>query len=330
MPLLEAVTANLLTPAVLFFVLGVLAAVLKTDLKLPESLYVTLTVYLLVAIGFKGGVSISEAGLAKVWLPAAVAIGLGTVIPLWCYPLLRLGKLPAVDAASIAAHYGSVSAVTFIAASNYLKQIGQPAEEYAAAFLAVMESPAIILGVLLGKMALRSEGRGGSFGETIRGALHEALLGRSVFLLLGALLAGYLSGKRGYDATAGFFVTPFQGVLTLFLLEMGTVAGRRLGDLRKAGPFLLAFGLVMPLLHGFIGAGAGKSAGLSLGGCTLLAALAASASYIAAPAAMRLSLPDANPTLSLTAALAITFPFNVTLGIPLYLQMARWWMGNTP
>ncbi len=330
MPLHEAITANLLTPAVLFFVLGVLAAVLKTDLKLPEPLYVTLTVYLLVAIGFKGGVSISEAGLAKVWLPALAAILLGTVIPLWCYPILRLGKLSAVDAASVAAHYGSVSAVTFIAATNYLSQIGEPAENYAAAFLAVMESPAIILGVLLGKMALRSDGRGGSLGETIRGALHEALLGRSVFLLLGALLAGYLSGKRGYDATAGFFVTPFQGVLTLFLLEMGTVAGRRLGDLKKAGAFLLGFGLLMPLLHGFLGAGVGIFAGLSAGGAALLGALAASASYIAAPAAMRLSLPEANPTLSLTAALAITFPFNVTIGIPLYLQMARWWMGGTP
>jgi len=327
--LLDAIAANLLTPAVLFFVLGVIAAVVKTDLKLPEPLYVTLTVYLLVAIGFKGGVSISEAGLAKVWLPALVAIALGTAIPLWSYPLLRLGRLPAVDAASIAAHYGSVSAVTFITAVNYLSQIKEPSESYAAAFLAVMESPAIIIGVLLGKLALQREGQRGSLAETIRAALHEALLGRSVFLLLGALLAGYLSGKRGYDATSGFFVTPFQGVLTLFLLEMGTVAGRRLGGLRKAGAFLLGFGLVMPLLHGFLGTGAGQLAGLSTGGCALLGTLAASASYIAAPAAMRLSLPEANPTLSLTAALAITFPFNVTIGIPLYLQMARWWMGDS-
>lgn len=327
MPLHEAIAANLLTPAVLFFVLGIIAAVVRTDLKLPEPLYVTLTVYLLVAIGFKGGVSIAEAGIARVWAPALMAVVLGAAIPLWCYPLLRLGKLSAVDSASVAAHYGSVSAVTFIAAVNYLNQIREPAENYAAAFLAVMESPAIIVGVLLGKMALRREGSAGSLGETIRGALHEAVLGRSVFLLLGALLAGYLSGKRGYDATAGFFVTPFQGVLTLFLLEMGTVAGRRLGDLRKAGAFLLGFGILMPLLHGFIGAGAGMLSGLSPGGAALMAALAASASYIAAPAAMRLSLPEANPTLSLTAALAITFPFNVTIGIPLYLQMARWWMG---
>ena len=334
MSLFDAILANLLSPPVLFFVLGVLASILRTDLKLPEALYVTLTVYLLVAIGFKGGVAIADAGVARVWLPAAAAFGLGAIIPAWSYPLLRLGKLSRVDAASIAAHYGSVSAVTFIAATNYLKQIQQPYEDYAPAFLAVMESPAIIIGVLLGKLALRAEAEPGagsmSLGRTMRDALHEAVLGRSVFLLLGALVAGFLSGKRGYEATAGFFVTPFQGVLTLFLLEMGSVAGRRLGDLRKVGAFLLAFGLVMPVVHGFVGAGLGHLVGLAAGGCALLGALAASASYIAAPAAMRLSLPEANPTLSLTAALAITFPFNVTVGIPLYYEMARWWNGSLP
>jgi hypothetical protein len=318
-----AVTTNLLSAPVLFFLLGVLAAVLKSDLKFPESIYVALTIYLLVAIGFKGGVAIANAGLAKVWWPALLALLLGALVPMWCYPLLRfVGRFSAVDAASIAAHYGSVSAVTYIAATNYLKQAGVAYEDYAAAFLAVMESPAIILGVLLGKLALRGEKAGG-LGPAVRQALHEACLGRSVFLLVGAMLVGWASGERGREATAGFFVAPFQGVLTLFLLEMGLVAGRRLGDLKKVGPFLLAFGLLMPLVHGFIGAWVGVLAGLSLGGATLLAVLAASASYIAAPAAMRLSLPEANPTLSLTAALAITFPFNVTVGIPLYYALAR-------
>lgn len=159
----------------------------------------------------------------------------------------------------------------------------------------------------------------------MRLALHEALLGRSVFLLLGSLLVGFVCGQRGMDATAGFFVTPFQGVLALFLLEMGMVAARRLGDLRKVGLFLVVFGVVMPMIHGVLGIMLGKAVGLSPGGAMLLAVLAASASYIAAPAAMRLSLPEANPTLYLTSALTITFPFNVTLGLPLYYEVARWW-----
>ena len=321
MEILNAIQANLLSPAVLFFVLGVIAAVCKSDLKFPESLYAGLTIYLLVAIGFKGGVAIHEAGLAKVWLPALAAMALGALIPLWTYPLLRrAGKFSVVDAAAIAAHYGSVSAVTFIAATNYLKAVNQPYESYATAFLAVMESPAILVGVVLGKLGVKSV-------NTDRGALkiavHEALFGRSIFLLVGALIVGSLSGKQGMDKVEGFFVTPFQGVLALFLLEMGLVAGRRLGDLKKVGAFLLGFGIIMPLMHGCLGVAVGKWAGLELGGATLLGVLAASASYIAAPAAIRMSLPDANPTYSLTSALAITFPFNITLGIPIYYEIAR-------
>lgn len=324
MDLFDALRANLLSPVVLFFVMGILASVLKSDLKFPEALYVTLTIYLLTAIGFKGGVAVSEAGLGQVWLPSLAAMLLGTVIPLWTYPVLRvLGRLSVPNAAALAGHYGSVSAVTFIAATNYLKGVGQPYESYAAAFLAVMESPAIIVGVLLGKLGAGD--RSDALGSSVRTALHEALLGRSVFLLVGALAVGVLSGQRGMAGVEAFFVTPFQGVLALFLLEMGTVAGRRLGDLRKVGPFLLAFGILAPLVHGFLGVALGHAAGLSPGGATLLGVLSASASYIAAPAAMRLSLPDANPTLYLTSSLAITFPFNITVGIPIYYAAARWW-----
>ena len=325
--LLHGLHTNLLSPPVLFFALGLLAAVLRSDLKFPEALYVALTIYLLTAIGFKGGVAIAEAGLGRVWLPTLAAMLFGALIPLWTYPVLRFaGRLAAVDAAAIAGHYGSVSAVTFIAATNFLKELGLPYEGYATAFLAVMEAPAIIVGIVLGKTALRRQGQG--TGGGLGRVLHEALLGRSVFLLVGTLLAGFLCGERGLGAVAGFFVTPFQGVLALFLLELGTVAGRRLGDLRKVGAFLVAFGIVMPLLHGTLGVLLGPAVGLSLGGTTLLAVLASSASYIAAPAAMRLSLPDANPTLSLTAALVITFPFNVTVGIPIYYAIARWWLGG--
>lgn len=329
MDFLEAVHANLATPAILFFVLGVVATFVKTDLRFPEPLYLALTVYLLAAIGFKGGVAVAAAGIGAVWLPALAAVALGATIPLWCYGILRFaGRLAPVDAAAIGAHYGSVSAVTFIAAVAYLNRLGQPFEAYASAFLAVMESPAIIVGVVLGKLA--ADGHALSLGAITRLALHEGILGRSVFLLLGSLLIGYLSGERGLEATAGFFVTPFQGILALFLLEMGMVAARRFGDLRKVGPFLLAFGVVMPVLHGAIGIALGAWTGLSLGGAVLLGVLASSASYIAAPAAIRLSLPEANPTLYLTSALAITFPFNITFGLPLYYEMARWWFALSP
>lgn len=320
---LQAIQANLLSPAVLFFALGLVAALTKSDLKFPEPLYVALTIYLLVAIGFKGGVAIAEAGIGKVWLPALAAMVLGTLIPLWTYPVLRFGgKFSSVDAAAIAAHYGSVSAVTFIAATNYLKAINQPFENYSTAFLAVMESPAILVGVVLGKLGKRTGG--GSDFSSLKTAMHEALFGRSIFLLVGALIVGWLCGKPGMEKVEPFFVTPFQGVLALFLLEMGMVAGRRVGDLRKVGPFLLAFGIVMPLLHGAIGVWLGKVAGLELGGATLMGVLSASASYIAAPAAIRMSLPDANPTYYLTSSLAITFPFNIALGIPIYYEIGRW------
>jgi len=320
MTLLEAVQNNLFSPAVLFFLLGVVAALVKTDLKFPEPLYAALTIYLLVAIGFKGGSAVAQAGLAAVWLPALGGLALGALIPLWCYPVLRWGKLSGVDAASIAAHYGSVSAVTFLAVSNFLKAGGVAFEGYMAALLAVMESPAIIVGILLGRRAMGSSAGGEKAG--LGAVLHEAVLGRSVYLLIGGLLVGYLSGARGYEATAPFFVAPFQGIVALFLLEMGFVAGRRVGDLRATGPFLISFGVVMPLINGAAGALAGTLLGLSSGGTAVMATLAASASYIAAPAAMRLSLPDARPALSLAAALAVTFPFNVTLGIPLYYEMA--------
>ena len=322
MTIVDAIQANLLSPAVLFFVLGIIASLTKSDLKFPEPLYVGMTIYLLVAIGFKGGVAIADAGLAKVWLPALAAIVLGALIPLWTYPVLRFGgKLPGVDAAAIAAHYGSVSAVTFIAATNYLQAINVPYEKYATAFLAVMESPAILIGVILGTLATKPGT--GKPKANLRTAMHEALFGRSIFLLVGALLVGALSGEAGMKKVEPFFVAPFQGVLALFLLEMGLVAGRRVGDLRKVGLFLLAFGVLVPLVNGALGVAFGKFAGLELGGATLLGVLAASASYIAAPAAIRISLPDANPTLYLTSSLAITFPFNITLGIPVYLEVAR-------
>lgn len=320
---MQILLSNLLSPTVLFFALGVTAALLRSDLKFPEALYVTLTIYLLAALGFKGGVAIHEAGLKAVVIPALAAMVLGALIPLWVYPLLRFGgKLKSVDAAAIAAHYGSVSAVTFITATNYLKGLDVPYENYASAFLAVMESPAIVVGVVLGKLNLdrASPSSGSSWGLVLK----EAMLGRSVFMLVGALVVGALCGQTGMDKVEPFFVTPFQGVLALFLLEMGIVAGGRLKEIRAVGPFLVTCGIILPLIHGFLGILIGKYAGLSLGGTTLMGVLAASASYIAAPAAIRMSLPEASPALYLTSSLAITFPFNVALGIPIYYSAARY------
>lgn len=319
-----ALLANLLSPAVLFFVLGVIATVGRSDLKFPEPLYTALTIYLLVAIGFKGGTALEQAGLSAVAVPALAAVALGALIPLWAYPCLRvLGGFSWADAAGIAAHYGSVSAVTFIAATNFLRLAEVPYEGFAPALLAVMEAPAIVVAITLGKLNSPGDSGGEPWTKTLGRTLHESVFGRSVLLLLGSMVIGWASGPRGAESTSAFFVAPFQGILSLFLLEMGMVAARRLPDLRKAGPFLVVWGIGAPLLHAVLGVLVAHAAGLSMGGAVLLGTLAASASYIAAPAAVRLALPEANPTYSLTAAIGITFPFNLAIGLPLYLEFAR-------
>lgn len=326
--ILEAIRTNLASPAVLFFLLGVIGAVVRSDLKIPEALYLGITVYLLSAIGFKGGAALSEAAFSQVWLALALAVALGVVIPLWCYPILRFGgRFSPADAAAIAGHYGSVSAVTFTAATSFLANAGRDYESYAAAFLAIMESPAIIVAIALGRLTASAGGTSSGPGAWRR-VVHDALFGRSVLLLTGGLVIGLVCGKRGLEQTAPFLVEPFYGVLCIFLLEMGTVAGRRLGDLRKAGLFLAGFGIVMPLAHGAMGVWAGGLIGLSVGGATLVGVLAASASYIAAPAAIRVAIPEANPAYYLTASLVITFPFNITLGIPIYYALAERWFGG--
>jgi len=238
----QAIQANLLSPTVWFLALGVFAAVSKSDLKFPEPLDTTLTLDLLTAIGFKGGVAIHEAGLGAVWPPALAAVALGGLIPLWTCPVLqKLGGFNLADAGALAAHYGSVSAAMFLAATIFLKSIHQPYESYASAFLALMESPAIIVGLMLGKGVLGG-GRFSLADPGVRHARRDAVLGRRVLLLIGALVIGVLSGQTAMNSVEGFFVTPFQGVLALVLLEMGMLAGRRLGDLKKLGVFLLAHG----------------------------------------------------------------------------------------
>ncbi len=303
---------------VLAFALGVIATLLKSDLKFPDELYTALTIYLLFAIGLKGGMKLDGMSLQTVGLPLAAAILLSIVIPIWCFFILRgpVG-LDDINAAAVSAHYGSVSAVTFSAVLAFLETSKVAVEGFAPALLAVMEAPAIIVAVFLAMR--RSGGANGDFKKL----LHDLLTGKGIILLLGGLAIGFLSGHKGYDQVAPFFDTPFKGVLALFLLEVGLVTGRRLRDLKSAGWRLVAFAIIMPIAHGFLGAFLGKLSGLGVGGSTVLATLAASASYIAAPAAVRIALPQASPALYLTSSLAITFPFNVTVGIPLYHFFAK-------
>lgn len=318
MATVDILIANLLSPPILAFVLGIVAALIKSDLRLPEALYQALTIYLLLAIGLKGGVELSRTPLPVFAGPAAATLFMGALTPITAYHVLRrLGKLDRVNAAAIAAHYGSVSAVTFIVAASFAGTAGVPAEGFLPALVAILEVPAIVIALMI---AFTHGRRVGSW----RKALHEVLAGRGVVLLLGGLVIGALVGERGYAPVEPFFGAGFMGALTLFLLEMGIVAARRLRDLRKVGPFLVAFGIVVPLLHGLLGVWVGGLSGLSPGGSAVFGAMVASASYIAAPAAVRIALPEANPTYYLTASLGVTFPFNLTLGIPLYFMFAAW------
>jgi hypothetical protein len=308
---------------VLFFVLGVLARLAKSDLKLPEALYETLSIYLLLAIGLKGGVELARQPVAGVLPSALAAVATGAAIPLALYPVLRvLGRLAVADSASIAAHYGSVSVVTFAVGTSLLLQAGIASEPHMPLLVALMEAPGIVVGIALARVLAS---RGPAPAPLRWGTLaHEVLFGKSVVLLLGGLVIGALAGPKALTPIEPLFFGLFKGVLALFLLEMGLVAGGRISDLRRAGPFLITFGIVVPLTLGFLGALVGHLLGLSLGGTTLFATLAASASYIAAPTAMRVAVPEANPALSIGVVLGITFPFNITIGIPIYLQYARW------
>jgi uncharacterized protein len=312
-------------PVVLFFILGVIAKLAKSDLRLPDAMYEALSIYLLLAIGIKGGVELAQQPLATVLPQALAAMAMGAAIPFLLYPILhRLGRLPKADSASIAAHYGSVSVVTFAVALSYLIKQRIESESYMPLMVAVMEAPGIIAGIVLARRAMQGKASGAPVNSRWGQLAHEVVFGKSVLLLLGGLVIGTIAGPQGIEPIEPVFIGMFKGVLALFLLEMGLVAGARIGDLKRAGLFLIAFGIAAPLVLGVLGAVVGHLVGLSLGGTAIMATLAASASYIAAPTAMRIAVPEANPALSIGVALGVTFPFNITLGIPLYLQYARW------
>ena len=321
----EILRVNLLSPIALAFVLGVIARVIRSEFTLPKEIYQGLSIYLLWSLGLHGGVELAHAAFSEIVRPAGVTLLIGCITPISAYLTLRyLGRFGEADSAGIAAHYGSVSAVTFIAASTFVKGMGAEPEGFMPTLLTLLESPGIHIALAIGVM------RSGQKSRPTSELLHEVLTGRTMVLLVGGLIVGFLIGDKNWTVIEPFYDTKgaiFRGALCIFMLEMGLLAGARLGDLKKVGPFLLAFGMIMPLIHGSLGAWLGSLAGLSVGGATMLAAMAASASYIAAPPAVRMTLPDANPTYYLTLSLAITFPFNVLVGIPIYFKLAQMTQG---
>lgn len=315
---LSLALVNLTSPPVLAFALGLIAVSIKSDLRLPEPVYQALSIYLLLAIGVKGGVSLSDSAWSEVALPLLATVVLGVIIPILAFIGLRAtSRLDTVNRGALAAHYGSTSLVTFTATLVFLDTIGVSYEGFVTTLLATMEVPGIIVGLLL---AARGSTSTMSWSDTLR----EVLTGRSIVLLAGGLGVGVITGASGYQGIEPLFSGLFPGILTLFLLELGIVAGRRLKDIGLGGWPLVAFGIWFPLVAGSLGVIAGHMAGLSLGGASVLGVMSASASYIAAPAAVRLALPQASPGIYLTAALGVTFPFNLIAGIPILHSLSSY------
>ncbi|MBE9255904.1 sodium-dependent bicarbonate transport family permease [Dolichospermum sp. LEGE 00246] len=318
--------SNILNPPVLFFFLGMLAIFLQSDLEIPQPLPKLFSLYLLLAIGFKGGYEIEESAInPEIVLTLLAAIFMASVVPIYSFFILKL-KLDTYNAAAIAATYGSISAVTFITAQSFLKILNIDSSGHMVAALALMESPAIIVGIVLVRFFAKSQleaGEGEAEKFSWAEVLREAFLNGSVFLLIGSVIVGILTGEKGWEKLHPFTQDIFYGVLSFFLLDMGMVAARRIKDLRNTGIFLIAFGIFMPVFNAMIGIFISKLIGMSEGNALLFAVLCASASYIAVPAAMRMTVPEANPSLYVSMALAITFPFNIIVGIPLYFNIIK-------
>lgn len=302
-------------PVLLFFLFGLAAGLMRAELRLPAPVYDLISLLLLLTIGLKGGIELGKQPFGDLAVQALAVMAMGAVLPLIAFPVLRfVGRFSRADAASIAAHYGSVSVATYAVAAAYFASRQIEFESYMPFLLTVLEIPAILVGILLA--------RGLSRDIRIGAVAHEVFLGKGIVLLVGGLLIGWAAGPEGLAPMKPLFFDLFKGILALFLLEMGLITASQFGSLRQHGPFLVLFGIGMPLFSSVVGIALGYGLGLSLGGTAMLGILAASASYIAVPAAMRISVPEANPTLSLAASLTITFPFNVLVGIPLYHAMA--------
>ncbi|MCW8905893.1 MAG: sodium-dependent bicarbonate transport family permease [Sedimenticola sp.] len=305
----------MLDPVLLFFLLGLAAGLLRSELRLPAAVYDLVSMLLLLSIGLKGGIELAKQPFMDLAWQAMAVLAMGALLPFLAFPVLRfVGRLPRADAASVAAHYGSVSVGTYAVAVAYFAGKQIEFESHMPFLLAVLEIPAIIAGILLA--------RGLSRKIHLRTMAHEVFLGKGIVLLIGGLLIGWAAGPEGLVSVKPLFFDLFKGILALFLLEMGLITAAQFGSLRQHGLFLVLFGIGMPLASSVVGIVLGMALGLSPGGAAMLGILAASASYIAVPAAMRISVPEANPTLSLGVSLGVTFPFNVLVGIPLYHALA--------
>jgi uncharacterized protein len=314
---LALLSSNLLSPPVIAFGAGLTAVWMRSDLKFPDQVYQALTIYLLLAIGFKGGSALAATSLSVLFLPLVMTLVIGACIPLAVFFVTRsFLKMDVSNAAALAAHYGSVSAVTFMACMAFLDRQDVSYEHYMPAIMAAMEIPAIFVAMLLAKRFKKDSKM------SLSASIHEVISGKSLVLLITGIVAGAVAAPDSRELIKPFLITPFYGVLMLFLLEMGLVAGEKLKDAKKAGARLVIFALVAPIVQGCFGLLAGYAIGLSQGGSVIFAILAASASYIAAPAAVRVSLPEANPGYYVTTSLGITFPFNLVLGIPLFFSLS--------
>lgn len=317
MNFLDNANSSLTSIPVLAFALGILASRLKSDLAISKGAFDTISFVLLMSIGLKGGFALQKSGLGAAALPMATTLLLGCLIPLIAYALLGLIKnLNTVDRGSIAAHYGSTSLVTFTAAIVFLENAQIPYEGFVTTLLVGMEIPGILIGILLA--------RGGVSALGDKDLLREVFFGKTVLLLLGGVLLGFIAGPKGFESVKTLFVDAQPGLLTLFLLTLGLKAGENMRLFKKLGAPLVVFAFVMPLIGGTIGAFAGAALGLTSGGATALAVLSASASYIAAPAAVSIALPQANQSIPITVSLGLTFPFNLLIGLPLYFNLASW------
>ncbi len=306
----------MIDPIILFFLLGLFAGLSRSELRLPAAIYEFVSILLLLSIGLKGGIELARQPFGNLLPQMLAVVTMGFFLPLVAFPVLRYaGRFKRADAASISAHYGSVSVGTYAVAAAYFATRQIAFEEHMPLLLVLLEVPAILVGIVLAR-GLSRQTRWGT-------VAHEVFLGKSIVLLMGGLLIGWAAGPDGLTSIEPLFFDLFKGILALFLLEMGLITATQVGSLRQHGPFLLVFGVAMPLFSAVVGTGLGLALGLSVAGTAMLATMAASASYIAVPAAMRISVPEANPTLSLAVSLGITFPFNVLVGIPIYHALAE-------
>ncbi|MDF2422172.1 MAG: sodium-dependent bicarbonate transport family permease [Nitrosopumilus sp.] len=340
MEILQLIQSNLLTPIILFFLFGIIAARIKSDLKIPEAISEFLPIYLLAAIGLHGGIEMRNTGFENMLIPMLVAIGLSLLMTLNHYQILRrLGKFNIFDSYALASTYGAVGAVTFSVGLSFLKNQGVTSEGYLAAILAVLEPVAFILAIFLTNMAvskqIRQKKKSFTKGDdsdlnmgiqetktNLSQVLHESVTGKAIVILLGSIVIGYIIGESGFDSIKIVFDEMFTGAIVIFMIEMGIIAGQRLGDIKKVGIFLIAFAVIMPTFNGIVGVLVATAMGLSLGGAVMFGLLLASASFIAAPAVLRHAIPQANPSLYITSALGITFPYNIIVLLPIMFSIS--------